>query len=283
MATTLRLTVVVLMLITALALGMIGFRIVRPQMVQIPAQPLSAEPTTMLTGYFTAARPLPAGTLARDEDFALRQAPSAQLPEGAIVDGAEARAGLRGALVRSFLDAGRMVTMEDVIRPRDRGFIASVLDDGTRAVSIGVDPVTGVSGLIWPGDRVDVILTQELEHAPVARRVMSETIMEDARVIGIDQDIVQGVGAEKAVAGKLARTVTLQVSPDQAEKLTVAQRLGKLTLAIRPVRAGGAGMPWDKPTTFGADVSPALSQSEAPRGAVVNVVEGDHRKEVTFR
>ena len=52
--------------------------------------------------------------------------------------------------------------MADVLRPRDRGFLAAVLAPGTRAVSIAVDPVSGVGGLIWPGDRVDVILTQEI-------------------------------------------------------------------------------------------------------------------------
>ena len=95
---------------------------------------------------------------------------------------------------------------------------------GTRAVSIGVDPVSGVSGLIWPGDHVDVILTQELENAPVATGCSSETILTNVRVIAHRPGDRPGRAASGSeVAGKLARTVTLQVDRDQAEKLAVAQ------------------------------------------------------------
>ena len=95
--------------------------------------------------------------------------------------------------------------MADVLAPRDRGFIANVLREGYRAVAVGVDPVSGVAGLIWPGDHVDILLTQELEGAPVARKNLGETVLTDVRVIAIDQDMVQSAPANNAVAGRIVR------------------------------------------------------------------------------
>jgi pilus assembly protein CpaB len=93
-------------------------------------------------------RLLTVGTLLRDDDLAATAIPPDGLPTGALADSPETRAGLRGAMVREFVDPGKPVTANDVLRVRDRGFLAAVLEPGTRAVSIGVDEVSGVSGLI---------------------------------------------------------------------------------------------------------------------------------------
>ena len=281
MSFSLRLTVIALMLITASALAMIAYRAVTPVVVMAPS-PASA-PAPLQLSYRVAAHALPAGTLTRDEDFTVKPIAAASLPPGAITESPEARADLRGALVRNWIESGQPITAADVLRPRDRGFTASVLASGSRAIAIGVDPVTGVAGLIWPGDHVDVILTQTLgDKTPIAQRVMSETVLTNVRVIAIDQEISQGAPAGAAVAGKLARTVTLQVDPDQAEKLAVAQNLGKLQLTIRPAADAPARAMLSQ-TTFGGDVSPALSRSGEPAGTAVHVIEGNDRKVVTFQ
>jgi len=120
-----------------------------------------------------------------------------------------------------------------------------VLDPGMRAVTVGVDPVSGTAGLIWPGDRVDVILTQSMDNAATApgRRVAAETVLQNARVIAIDRLLVQG-----AVAGtpepQGASTVTLEVTAEQAERVQVAARIGRLSLTVcatqKPRRSGPA-------------------------------------------
>src|SRR5437879_12386138 len=96
-----------------------------------------AAPQTV--GYFVAARPLPRGTLARDEDFTVRSVPPGNVPAGAILDTSDAKIGIRGSLVRNFLDTGSLVTSENILRPRERGFLASVLAPDRRAVSNNVD------------------------------------------------------------------------------------------------------------------------------------------------
>ena len=189
-----------------------------------------------------------------------------------------------GALIQRYVDTGAPVRVDDVLRPRDRGFLAAVLPPGTRAVSIAVDPVSGVGGLIWPGDRVDVILTQEIPAAGTTpKRVVGETVLNDVRVVAVDQDIVQGASPTAGVSGRLASTVTLQASEGQAERLTVAGHLGRLSLAIRAVGSTpthDAGLP---PGITGEEVSPALAQAGGVTGSRVMVIQGDQQREMTFR
>ena len=155
MSSALRLSIIMVMLLATAALGLIAYNNITRNRSCRSRRTAPAPPTS---GYFVAAHSLPAGTLARDEDF--RSAPSDSVPSGAILDTPDAKIGLRGSLVLRFLDTGSPVTSQDVLRPRDRGFLASVLAPDTRAISINVDPESGVSGLIWPGDYVDVVLTQ---------------------------------------------------------------------------------------------------------------------------
>ncbi|MDR3530617.1 MAG: Flp pilus assembly protein CpaB [Rhodopila sp.] len=280
----LRLVVSVLMIITTVALGMIAYQLAAPVRPAVTSTLNEGPISPLQTGYFVAAHPLPAGTFVRDEDFGLKSALPDQVPANAITDLPENRASLRGALIRRYLEAGAMITQADLLRPRDRGFLAAVLEPGTRAVSLAVDAVSGVSGLIWPGDRVDVILTQEMEHtvAPLARRVLSETVLTNVRVIAVDQDIVRSAPADGATAGHVARTVTLQVATDQAERVTIAQQLGHLALAVRAID-GPTTAGTEQPTLFSGDVSPALSKTEQPVGVKVQVIEGEKRNEVTFQ
>jgi pilus assembly protein CpaB len=204
------------------------------------------------------------------------------------MDSAEERTAMRGAVLRHFLDIGAPVTNADVVRAHDRGFLATVLAPGTRAVTIGVDQVAGVAGLIWPGDLVDVILTQQFDaQTPLSRRVLSETVLTAVRVIAVDQDIVQGgapvPGASSsaaALAGRPAKTVTLQVGSDEAERLTTAQHLGHLALAVRAV--GDAPSVPTQAVVYGGDVSPSLSRLPLPTGSHVQVIEGDKQREVSF-
>jgi pilus assembly protein CpaB len=278
-----RLIVVALILTTAAALGLIAVQVTRQvaKPTQHQAQVLPGQPAPPTVNYLVAAHALPAGTLARDEDYGPKSAAPAEVPAGALVDSPEIRASLRGALVRRYIDPGMPITREDVIRVRDRGFLAAVLEPGMRAVSISVDAASGVAGLIWPGDRVDVILTQDLEAgASIGWRIAGETVLRDIRVIAVDQDIAQG--AEPSAASKSGRvpsTVTLQVTPEDADKVAVAQHLGHLSLSVRAISDGIAEATALSKPVFSKDVSSFLA---GPKGVTVRVIEGQDRKEVVF-
>lgn len=280
----LRMMVAGLMVLTAIGLGMIAFQLYTPPAPQPDRKAEVAPPRT--TGkYLTASRALPAGTLARDEDFRSVEYELAKAPEGALQDTPEVRAELRGALIRTYVDIRQPITPEFILRPRDRGFLAAVLAPGTRATSIPVDAVSGVSGLIWPGDRVDVLLVQEFggDVAPPPQRIFSETILADVRVIAVDQHIVQGASAAEGNTGYSARTVTLQVSEDEAQRLAVAGRLGRMQLLIRSAEPPPVAVGAESVAVFGGDVSPILGRRSTLVGLKVRVIQGENSTEVTFK
>jgi pilus assembly protein CpaB len=217
MSSTLRLSIIMVLLLATAALGLIAYTMSLPNpVVQVTENTPAPAP---LVGYFVAARPLPRGTLAREEDFAVRSVPSDSVPTQAIRDTPDARIGLRGSLVRKFLDAGSPVTSQDLSHP---GFLASVLAPDSRAISIKVDAESSVSGLIRPGDYVDVVSTQVIEKADLAHGTLSETVLHNVRILAI-----QDGPANKE------RTVSLELAPEQVKKITVADQLGKLSLAVR--------------------------------------------------
>ena len=165
-----------------------------------------------------------------------------------------------GAMVRRSLPPSYPMLVEDVLRPGDRGFLAAVLGPDMRAVSVGVDAVSGTAGLIWPGDRVDVVLTQQAsdDNLPAYRRVAGETVLPDIRVIAIDQALVQGAMGDGPEVNKQVRTVTLEVTSKQAERVAVATRLGRLALVVRS--ATGA----EPPAEAGSAITPAITWVARP-------------------
>lgn len=193
-----------------------------------------------------AAADLPAGLLLRNEDLDWRTVERSAVPPGAIIEGHPGFQDVNGVMVRRKVPAGSPILERDVIRPNAPGFLSAVLRPGMRAVSVGVDAVTGNAGLIQPGDYVDIILVQEnsrrngLEAAfEKARAVVSETIVENARVIAVGSTFLQATaaesGSENRGEGRATnhRTVTIEVMPRAAEAVAVASRLGSLTLALR--------------------------------------------------
>jgi pilus assembly protein CpaB len=263
-------------LLATAALGLIAYSINQPNAVAHVAEKASAP----LTRYLVAARPLKAGTLTRDEDF--RSDPLDSVPSGAIRDTTDDRNRLLGSLVRKNLDTGSPITSENVLPRGDRGFLASVLAPGTRAISIKVDAESGVSGLIKPGDYVDVVLTQVAEKADLARRALSETLLQNVRIIAIDQEI-QGGQTNKATAGKVAQTVSLQLAPEQVQRIEVAKHLGTLSLAMRA--AVELRDTADSRTISSCDVSAEIARQNAIAGqsAAVVIYGGGKAQEYTVK
>lgn len=276
----LRVTFFVLM-----ALGLVGFATVAwvtlrsPPPVQVVAAIQAVTPVAAaapVPKVAVAGRALAAGTLLRPEDIE-GKAVDADAAKGAIsADGRDALRLLAGSMVRRAMAAGQPIRADDVMKPTDHGFMAAALHPGKRAVTIGVDASSGVAGLVWPGDRVDLILTQTLTDPalPPGSRVAADTILSNARVIAIDQQLMQG--AAPAGGDSQARTVTLEVTGDQAQRVSVAMRLGRLSLSVRasdvssgdPSADGGGSV-------YARDVSSALG-GDAPAVTVklIRVYQG---------
>ncbi len=142
---------------------------------------------------------------------------------------------------------------------------------------------SGVSGLIWPGDYVDVVLTQGTDKADPARHSLSEIVLRNARIIAIDQEIVEGASGANATAGKVTHSVSLQLSPEQVKKITLAKDLGKLSLAVRS--AVEVKDTADLGTMFGCDVSPEIARQNAiaRQNTTVVVYENGKVKEYSVK
>jgi pilus assembly protein CpaB len=282
MSSSLRISIIAVLVLATTAFGLIAYNMNAPKIpVAEVAAKAPAAPTTV--GYFVAARPLPRGTLARDEDFTVRSVPPERVPAGAILETPDSKAGLPGSLVRKFVDAGKPVTLDDILRPRDRGFLASVLAPDSRAITIKVDEESGVAGLIRPGDHVDVVLTQVFEKADPARRALSETVLGNVRIIAIDQELVQGGRPVSAAIGKIAQTVSLELTPEQVKRITVAKQLGTLSLAVRAAVDQWNKM--DSGAVSSCDVSPELARQNALAGqrTAVAVHSGGEVKQYTVK
>ncbi|WP_333672918.1 Flp pilus assembly protein CpaB [Elioraea tepidiphila] len=287
-----RIILIGLIVLAAAGLSLLGMQALLPAQ---PARTVVSEtvpnqpPPPLLVRTLVAARPIPAGSLLRAEDLGVREVPTGEAGGGVLRDTPETRAELAGALVRRYLEPGERIAIEDVLRPRDRGFLAAVLRPNMRAITVGVDAVTGTAGLIWPGDRVDLLLTQSLDErvTQLSRRVVGETVLNDVRVIAVDQQLTQGAaGANASPEGRVARTVTLEVTPEEAERVAVAGQLGRLSLTIRAMDGDSESGERARRSVFGGDVSPALSESdriERPVGARMRIIQGDDRQEVIFR
>ncbi|MGA3401980.1 MAG: Flp pilus assembly protein CpaB [Acetobacteraceae bacterium] len=262
-----------------MAVGLLGFGTVAWISTRPPPAAAAAaeEPPPTTKSVLAASHAVRAGVLLKPEDLASKAVPvNDPAADDSNPDSADARRGLVGAMVRRSLSAGDIVRNGDVMRPGDHGFLAAVLEPGMRAVTIAVDNTTGLAGLIWPGDQVDLILTQTISepNLPIGHRVAAETVLTDARVIAIDQQIMQGA---VAAPDTQAKTVTLEVTEEQAERVSVATRLGRLSLSVRSAdNSQRSAQPTSSPsTTWAVDVSPALGTGTQPNADnVIRVFQG---------
>lgn len=173
---------------------------------------------------------LPVGS--RLNDSSVRWAP---WPQGNVVDSfitetksPNAIIELAGAVVRLPLFEGEPVRPEKVVDSSTR-IMSSLLPAGKRAVSTEISVSTGAGGFVLPNDRVDVIMVRKGDNG----NFLTENVLNNVRVLAIDQQIKEGEDGSSAVVGA---TATLELTPEQAKIITVAQQMAdRLTLALRSV------------------------------------------------
>jgi pilus assembly protein CpaB len=142
---------------------------------------------------------------------------------------------LMGTVVRYPIMAGQPVTRGSLVGPQDRGFLAAALGPGMRAITVPVNASTAVAGFVFPGDRIDLVLTQEVQGGgDGAALKVSETIVRNIRVLATDQR-VSDKDEEGNTVVKTFSNVTIEVTPQIAEKIAVAQSLGSLSLSLRSI------------------------------------------------
>lgn len=135
-------------------------------------------------------------------------------------------------LARSQILAGEPIRMAKLVSS-DRGFLSAVLPSGMRAVAVRVNAASTAGGFILPEDRVDVMLVKQNNGSATA-----QTIMDNIRVLAIDQTVQQNEGDKKSLVAQ--NTATLELTPEQSELIVQAQQIGTISLALRSLADAGA-------------------------------------------
>jgi len=205
-------------------------------------KPVAAEAPKPTLQVLVVKNALRVGHILKPDDLRWQAWPQGNLPAAYIVEGKRPITDFVGAVVRLPVYAGQPLVENDIVMPGSRGFLAAVLRQGMRAVSLPLTATSGVSGFIYAGDRVDVLLTHAIGGADgKEQHNATETILRNARVIAIDQkaDFVPGDKPE------VAKNATLELTPKQAEIITLGNKMGELSLALRSLQdeegEGGSG------------------------------------------
>ncbi len=184
-----------------------------------------------------ARKALPVGTIIDAESLAYQPWPKELVQSAYYTEGSpdSDMTKLLGTVVRYPVTAGQPLTHGALVGPNDRGFLAAALGPGMRAVTVPVNVSSGVAGFVFPGDRVDMVLTQLVPgggDGPPLK--VSETIVRNVRVLATDQRI-DSKGEDGKTEVKTFSNVTMEVTPRIAEKIAVAQSMGTLTLSLRSI------------------------------------------------
>ncbi len=196
---------------------------------------------------------LPAGTFIKEEDVSWQKWPTDGVNETYLLDGQADLDSVVGAVVRKGIVSGEPITLAQIAHPGDRGFLAAVLTPGMRAISITVNEPSSVAGLIFPGDRLDILLNMKFKVSgedgggDSYKPQTSETVLENVRLLATDRRLNDIEGEPKKV-----KTVTIEVTPKQAEMIKVAASMGDLHMSLR-----GLGMP------NGQTAGPTVASAEA--------------------
>jgi pilus assembly protein CpaB len=207
------------------------------------AQQAAAAPVVpMGPKVLVARKALPVGTIIDAESLTYQPWPKELVQSAYYTEGSPDAdmTKLLGTVVRYPVTAGQPLTHGALVGPNDRGFLAAALGPGMRAVTVPVNVSSGVAGFVFPGDRVDMVLTQQVEGGGDGEPLkVSETIVRNVRVLATDQRI-DSKGEDGKTEVKTFENVTIEVTPRIAEKIAVAQSMGTLTLSLRSIADNSA-------------------------------------------
>ena len=286
-----------IMLSLALVIGVATFMGFRSSMTPTTTPAGTAVPVEA-TQVLAASHDMPMGTILKDGD--MKWIPWAEKAQSSRLyfKGQTEVSSLMGAVLREGMRADEPIIMGRVVQAHEQGFLAAVLNPGMRALSVTLTPSAGVAGFIFPGDRVDVILTHgfttknDKGEPDQTERRLSETVITNARVLALDQK-----SDDQATEPKVAQLATLEVSPKQAERLVLAADMasqngggrGTISLVLRSIanendKAAPTNDSEHSPT-MDSDLSPAfthitpMQKIEIMRGKEVTETVFHARKE----
>ena len=189
---------------------------------QVPAQIVITKDRVPLTKIVVAKRDLFLGDRLKRGNVEEREWPTHAIPAGTFksID----KLIKENRVVLRSITANEPILAKKVTGEGGRASLSAVISKTMRAVTIRVNDVLGVAGFVLPGDHVDILLTHSKDKA----RPYTNIMLQNIKVLGIDQSANQ-----QSDKPKLARAVTVEVTPQQAQKLALAPKVGSMSLALR--------------------------------------------------
>lgn len=259
-----------------------------------PAQVVEKQTVNVLV----AEMNLPQGTILKSEHLKWQAWPDETLNPNYVVEGKGNKQELIGRVLRHAIVGGEPISLNRTVTAGEQGFLAAILRPGMRAVSISVSRTTGISGLVFPGDRVDIIMTHNIDLAKGGAnatsgilgqsnsRQVSETIIQNVRVLAIDTNT-----DDQTTKPALSKAVTLELTPKLIEALTLAGQMGNLSLSLRSLANNdNENLENDLPLatrknfTWDAEVSPLIPPVDAVQDkTTVRVSRGSNSTITEFK
>lgn len=266
-------TIVLLLIAVVLAGGtayLARLYLTQTKQAEVQATPPPAPAKSVLVARNDVAR----GQILRPEDLSWQVWPEGSIDKNYVVQGgADKPETFTGWVARDPIKGGWPVTRAGIIAPGDRGFLAAVLRPGMRAISVPVTVTSGISGFIFPGDRVDLLMTFSVplaastsdEHQTNTSYThkATETVLHNIRVVAIDQHL-----ESKAGTAVPAHTATFEVTPKQSEVISLASEIGKVSLTLRSLTPGAKEPQTAEETpTSGVSAGAGPAEGESPIAA----------------
>lgn len=214
--------------------GVLAFVMVKG-MVTKPPKVVKQEVTVNSTKVLVARVDIGLGQIANESLLRWQDWPSDAVTPTLLTDKNTPRAmtDLSGAIARAPILAGEPITRQKLIKAGQGGVLAAILPPGMRAVSTKIKEETAVGRLILPNDHVDVMLTRTIRGRSGGEEHNTDTLFRNVRVLAIGQTIESKEGKKSVEGG--ANTATLELTPRQAELLTLADSMGQISLALRSI------------------------------------------------
>lgn len=204
----------------------------RSQMARVPvkAKPIGNH-------VLVAKKNIPRGRFIKPDDLLWQAWPEGKLSPVYATKSKRKKTDFVGSVVRNSILAGQPITDDAVVKAGERGFLAAVLTPGMRAVSVKVSAVSAIAGLIFPGDRVDLILTGKFKIIGAGKKERklfraAETVLTNVRILALDQRTNDQKGKNNNKK-RVPKTATFELTPKQVEMVSVARGLGSLSLSLR--------------------------------------------------
>jgi pilus assembly protein CpaB len=252
---------------------------------------MAEEARLQTVGVVVAAVDIPYGSTIRPNQVVLSAWPKDRYPENVLSD---VKAAVGRVVRREFVRGEPIVESKLLTTSRNVGMLSLKIPQGMRAFTVRVNEAVGVGGFLMPDARVDVLLTTASSDPRATQ--MSKIILEDIRVLAVGQTIDQKESKPVTVS-----TVTLAVTPEEAEKLALASNDGKIHLVLRNFadseKVKTSGISKDRLLSGQSSVPVTSGVVRKPRGRVrkvapkspvvkkytVEVIKGNSRSEETFQ